>query len=280
MLNKGEAPSPSRLRAGLLVLLLVSSGLALPMLAFGSATGTPAAGQAKAIPPVKVAPFAAESGGPGAGLYVRNETGHFVSADGVATVSQIEIMVVAPKNGTIDSLVLKGQLPLSTVKCGSGVYVVTGVNGDGRTARAVGLLGGGPGFQIQGVSSGPGPGESVPGPQPYSPTAGLTAAIPNPWSELSQRRSKFEIYVRILELMGRGPMTPFEVSFYGRLNHKRTKEYIEYLEQKGFLQLVTEDGKASYVLTRDGAGFLEKWGALFMGTRLVEVPAYQYARDF
>ena len=279
MLNKGEAPSPSRLSAGLLVLLLVSSGLAFPMLAFGSAAGTPVAGQAKAVHPGTVAPFAAESGGPGVGLYVRNETGHFVSADGVVTASQIEIMVVAPQNGTIDSLVLKGQLSLST-KCGSGVYVVTGVNGDGRTARAVGLFGGGPGFQTQGVSSGPSPGEPVPGPQPFSPTAGLTAAIPNPWSELSQRRSKFEIYGRILELMGRGPMTPFEVSFYGRLNHKRTKEYIEYLEQKGFLQLVTEDGKASYVLTRDGAGFLEKWSALLTGTRLVEVPAYQYARDF
>ena len=116
-------------------------------------------------------------------------------------------------------------------------------------------------------------------PQP-SISPPMTAAVPKLWVDFFQRRSKFEIYVEILELMKRGPMTPFEVAFYGRLNRKRTKEYVEFLGRRGYLQAVTEEGKITYVLTKNGLAFLERFRALFAGVGFIEVPSYQYPRDF
>lgn len=86
--------------------------------------------------------------------------------------------------------------------------------------------------------------------------------------------------MEILDVMKRGPMTPFEVAFYARLNHQRTKAYAEFLEKSGYLQAVVEDGRKMYVLTKDGASFLERAKALFVGTRFIEVTNYEYHRDF
>jgi predicted transcriptional regulator len=123
-------------------------------------------------------------------------------------------------------------------------------------------------------------GETMLIPTPTSTISSVTAAVPKVWWDFFQRRSKFEIYVEILELMKRGPMTPFEVAFYARLNHQRTKEYTEFLAQSGYLQAMSEDGKTLYALTKEGLGFLERVESLFMGPRLIEVARYGYQRDF
>jgi predicted transcriptional regulator len=91
----------------------------------------------------------------------------------------------------------------------------------------------------------------------------LTSAIPGLWLDSSKRRSRSQIYVEILELMKRGPMTPFEIAFYARLNHKRTKAYVEFLERSGYLDVASEDGKVEYFLTKNGVAFLEGVRSLF-----------------
>ena len=124
-------------------------------------------------------------------------------------------------------------------------------------------------------------GETMLVPSSASTTSSVTAAIPKVWWDFFQRRSKFEIYVEILELMKRGPMTPFEVAFYARLNHKRTKEYTEFLAKAGYLQAVSEDGRALYALTKDGLGFLDRVQSLLVGPGIIEVsPSFGYQRDF
>lgn len=113
-----------------------------------------------------------------------------------------------------------------------------------------------------------------------SSISSVTAAIPKIWWDFFQRRSKFEIYVEILELMKRGPMTPFEVAFYARLNHKRTKEYTEHLAEAGYLQAVTEEGKIFYVLSKEGLGFLDRVQSLLVGPGFIAVTRPDYQRDF
>jgi len=72
------------------------------------------------------------------------------------------------------------------------------------------------------------------------------------WLDSERRRSRFRIYVEILEALRRGPMTPYEVSFYLRLNSKRTREYVEFLIKKGFLESTTIDGKTVCTVTESG----------------------------
>ena len=119
---------------------------------------------------------------------------------------------------------------------------------------------------------------------PAAPSAfsSVTAAVPKVWWDFFQRRSKFEIYVEILELMKRGPMSPFEVAFYARLNHKRTKEYAEFLAETGYLQAVSEDGRTLYALTKDGLSFLDRVQSLLVAPGILEVtsPNFGYQRDF
>ena len=125
-------------------------------------------------------------------------------------------------------------------------------------------------------------GEMMLVPTPASAVSSGTAAIPKVWWDFFQRRSKFEIYVEVLELMKRGPMTPFEVAFFARLNHKRTKEYAEFLAEAGYLQAMNEDGKTLYALTKEGLGFLDRVQALLVGPGMIEVagPSLGYQRDF
>ena len=117
--------------------------------------------------------------------------------------------------------------------------------------------------------------------QPYytssSSLSSVAAAIPGLWLDSSnrKRRTRSQIYVEILELMKqRGPMTPFEIAFYARLNHKRTKECADFLKLCGYLQDVGENGRITYVLTREGLGFLERAKALFQETKptATEIP--------
>ena len=86
----------------------------------------------------------------------------------------------------------------------------------------------------------------------------LAAIVPGIWDESSKKRSRPQIYVEILELLKRGPMTPFEIAFYARLNHRRCKEYVRLLEREGYLQHTEEDGRTLFGLTENGKEIIEK----------------------
>jgi len=53
-------------------------------------------------------------------------------------------------------------------------------------------------------------------------------------------------------------MTPFELAFYARLNHKRTKEYIRFLERAGYVEIIDEDGRTICVLSASGGSLVER----------------------
>ena len=53
-------------------------------------------------------------------------------------------------------------------------------------------------------------------------------------------------------------MTSFEIAFYARLNHKWTEEYTEFLKRRGYLEVMLEEGRSTYVLTKNGLSFLER----------------------
>jgi|SRR5579872_1644928 len=91
----------------------------------------------------------------------------------------------------------------------------------------------------------------------------LVSIIPGLWDESSKKRPRSQIYVEILELLKRGPMTPFEIAFYVRLNHQRTKEYIRLLERSGYLESMKEDGKTTYVVSESGRLVIEKVKRIF-----------------
>jgi predicted transcriptional regulator len=122
--------------------------------------------------------------------------------------------------------------------------------------------------------------------QPYYAASSLppvSATVPSLWLNFSKRRKKrrarSEIYIDILELTKeRGPMTPFEIALYARLNHKRTKECITFLSLCNYLEQTSEiDGRASYVLTKEGLKFLERAEAFFSDHKLVttEIPNHK-----
>jgi len=83
------------------------------------------------------------------------------------------------------------------------------------------------------------------------------APLVSVWLDSERRRSRFRIYVEILDLLKKGPMTPYEVSFHLRLNSKRTREYIEFLADKKFLDCSDEEGKLLCSITMPGATFVD-----------------------
>ena len=98
---------------------------------------------------------------------------------------------------------------------------------------------------------------------PESLFSASTNTIPRLWLDASKRRSRSQIYIEIVELLTRGPMTPFEIAFYARLNHKRTKAYLEFLKSSGYLEVVDEDGRTMYILTPGGRDFAGRVRSLF-----------------
>lgn len=79
----------------------------------------------------------------------------------------------------------------------------------------------------------------VPGPsQGESPAALQSTAVLTVWEAQAARRSRFRIYVEILDVLKGGPMTPFEIAFRLRLNSKRAKGYVRRLTEKGLLESV------------------------------------------
>jgi predicted transcriptional regulator len=77
------------------------------------------------------------------------------------------------------------------------------------------------------------------------------------WLDSERRRSRFRIYVEILDLLKKGPITPYEISFQLRLNSKRTKEYIEFLADKRFLDCSDQEGRLLCAITTSGATFVD-----------------------
>jgi predicted transcriptional regulator len=268
----------------LAVLLLVASGLTLPLTTFGAsaASAVPPRGTAPSVIAFAVQPPLQSNGkvlidGVSPTFVVAPPTvegSHHVDEFGWSNTPH---PTVAPSTATA----MRG--PNATVACaffhaqklGFEAGPSESGQGQGYGIWAPGFTGGVPlraGFA----------GEVMLVPSSAVMISSVTAAIPKVWWEFSQRRSKFEIYVEILELMKRGPMTPFEVAFYARLNHKRTKEYTEFLAQAGYLQGVNEDGKLLYALTGDGLGFLDRIQSLLVGPGIIEVTSapYGYQRDF
>jgi predicted transcriptional regulator len=122
--------------------------------------------------------------------------------------------------------------------------------------------------------------ESVSNLNSFPTLSSITSAIPGLWLDSSKRRSRSQIYVEILELMKRGPMTPFEIAFYARLNRKRTKQYTKFLRQAGYLESRDEEGRTTYALSSSGLAFLEKFKTVFEfeDAKSTEFPYLGYAR--
>ena len=97
--------------------------------------------------------------------------------------------------------------------------------------------------------------------QPTSETAlpaqPLLAQILEVWNEPSRKRSRFRIYVEILELLRERPLSPFEVAFRLRLNAKRTRHYLEFLVERGVLERVEDDSKVKFSINPEGVALLE-----------------------
>jgi len=106
-----------------------------------------------------------------------------------------------------------------------------------------------------------------PAPSP-SVLISMVAIIPSIWDESSKKRSRPQIYVEILELLKRGPMTPFEIAFYARLNHKRTKDYVRLLERSGYLESTEEDGRTLYSLSGNGKVIVERVRSIFESNQM------------
>ena len=264
------------------VLLLATSGLALPLSSFGIAA-VPAASASASAPVIGVlvvhpadqshgkvvldgvSPVFVVAPPAVGGSHQVDEYGASSSQDNAGGASAVTI-IGSPNDTTIhDHHVLRlGFVLGSSVGQGQGVGSSVSSLSNGGALRV--------GFT----------GEIMLVPTPASAVSSVTAAIPKVWWDFFQRRSKFEIYVEVLELMKRGPMTPFEVAFYARLNHKRTKDYAEFLAEAGYLQAMNEDGRTLYALTKEGLGFLDRVQALLVGPGMIEVagPSLGYQRDF
>jgi predicted transcriptional regulator len=90
-----------------------------------------------------------------------------------------------------------------------------------------------------------------------SPLPFLFAPLLQVWLDSERRRSRFRIYVEILDLLKGGPMTPYEVAFHLRLNRKKAREYLEFLKINSFLEFMECEGRVTYNITPVGKTFVE-----------------------
>jgi predicted transcriptional regulator len=85
----------------------------------------------------------------------------------------------------------------------------------------------------------------------------LLTQMPQIWNDSHRKRSRFRTHVEILELLKSGPLSAFEVAFQLRLNSKRTREYLEFLEQNGLVELGHRE-KTLYRITPSGMALVER----------------------
>jgi predicted transcriptional regulator len=91
-----------------------------------------------------------------------------------------------------------------------------------------------------------------------APAPLLFAPLLQVWLDSNKRRSRLRIYVEILDILKEGAMTPYEISFRLRLNQKRTREYLEFLQKNSFVDCgEKEDGKRVFEITENGKAFVE-----------------------
>ena len=76
------------------------------------------------------------------------------------------------------------------------------------------------------------------------------------WLDSERERSRFRIYV---ERSGsqKGTHDSLRVSFHLRLNSKRTKEFIEFLGDKKFLDCSDQEGRLLCAITTPGVTFVD-----------------------
>jgi predicted transcriptional regulator len=89
------------------------------------------------------------------------------------------------------------------------------------------------------------------------PAQPLLAQIMEVWNDPSKKRSRFRIYVEILELLRERPLNAFEVAFKLRLNAKRTRRYLEFLAERGVLDPIEEGSKVTFRVNSEGVALLE-----------------------
>jgi predicted transcriptional regulator len=97
-----------------------------------------------------------------------------------------------------------------------------------------------------------------------SPLALAFSPLLGVWLDSERRRSRFRIYVEILELMKERPLTPYEVAFHLRLNRKKAREHLDFLVGRGFLKLVDDDDekKLLFEITQNGRTFVDNLRAV------------------
>lgn len=96
-------------------------------------------------------------------------------------------------------------------------------------------------------------------PQLASPvqTQSLLAQVLEVLNDPAKKRSRFRIYVEILDLLKEHSLNPFEVAFRLRLNAKRTRRYLELLQERGMLERVVDGSKIRYKVSSEGVALLE-----------------------
>ncbi len=78
---------------------------------------------------------------------------------------------------------------------------------------------------------------------------------------MGDKRSRFEIFVAILKVTNtEANMT--KIVYGANINFKMAQNYLEYLLDKGFLALTSENGKKTYSTTDKGRDFVKKYGEL------------------
>lgn len=81
---------------------------------------------------------------------------------------------------------------------------------------------------------------------------------------MSSRRSKLQILIDILSTVqaqrSRAKFT--HILYKANLTHKRLKEYLEMLMEKGFVEEVKTKGRSTYKITPKGEEFLNEFRRL------------------
>jgi predicted transcriptional regulator len=78
-----------------------------------------------------------------------------------------------------------------------------------------------------------------------------------------KRRSRFDLYVCILELLQDHSMTMGEIAFCARLNFSMAKRFIDDLESRGFIEDVKAEEQTIYRLTPPGEALLADLRRIF-----------------
>lgn len=74
---------------------------------------------------------------------------------------------------------------------------------------------------------------------------------------MSKRRSRLELYVEVLKVIGKGVNKPTNIMYKCNLSWINLKEILNFLLKQNFISVVDEDGRKTYRLTERGREVLE-----------------------